>query len=169
MKRKKDTRAIPPAACCEASLSASAAGPFRTPSRVVGSPRGLPLEKERKRTPRDVCNVPGALLKTNSHGAPRRLLLFLRVFAIFSAPGRSLWWDRLLRSLWYFFSREGFSHSLSSSTAKSNCVLTNISFSTCWAFCFVLFCFFVRKSPSSCDDTEIQFHIQTSEGSEVAN
>ena len=44
------------------------------------------------------------------------------------------------------------------------CVLTNYSFSTCWAF-FV----FARKNPSSCDCTEIQTHVPTSDGFEVTN
>ena len=56
MKRKKDTRAIPPTACCEASLSVSAAGHFRTLSCRGLTSLGLPFEKARKRTPRDVFN-----------------------------------------------------------------------------------------------------------------
>ena len=37
-------------------------------------------------------------------------------------------------------------------------------------FYFILFIlFFVRKNPSSCDDTEIRTHIPTSEGFEVTN
>ena len=45
------------------------------------------------------------------------------------------------------------------------CVLTSYeSLFTCWAF-FVLFYFplFVRKNPSSCDDSEIRTHVPTSE------
>ena len=69
----------------------------------------------------------------------------------------------ILRCLPYFFSREGFSRSFPSSTMKSN-------FSTCWACFFVfVFVFFVRKNSSSCDDTEIQTHVRTSEGFEVTN
>ena len=77
-------RAIPPTACCEASVSASAAGPFRTSSRVVGSPYGAFLTKKREnKTSGGVCNVPGASfnkIKINQ-GAPGRLLRFLRVLA----------------------------------------------------------------------------------------
>ena len=43
------------------------------------------------------------------------------------------------------------------------CVLTNQSFSTCWAF----FYFFVRKNLSSCDCTGIRAHVPASEGFEV--
>ena len=49
------------------------------------------------------------------------------------------------------------------------CVLTIQSFYTCWAFFFIYFYLFVRKNPSSCDDTEIRTHVPTSEGFEVTN
>ena len=54
----------------------------------------------------------------------------------------------LLRRMPELSSREGFSHSFSSSTVKSNFyVLRNQSFSTCRTFFF----FFARKNPSSRD------------------
>ena len=81
MKRKKDTRAIPPTAFCEASLSASAAGPFRTPSRVVGSPHVAFLSKKREK------ERPGAFF--NKHiktKAPRSVCSAFCVFLRFLAP-----------------------------------------------------------------------------------
>ena len=61
---KKDTRAMPPTTCCEVSLSASVAGPFRTPSRVMGSPHGAFLSSKREK------NAPG-LFKLKKIKAPR--------------------------------------------------------------------------------------------------
>ena len=65
VQEKKNVRAIPPTACCEASLSASPAGPFRTPSRVVGSPYSLPLATSTK------MHAPGRLLRFSRVLAPR--------------------------------------------------------------------------------------------------
>ena len=70
-----------------------------------------------------------------------------------------------------FLREKDFSRSFLSSTVKSKfCVLTISSFSACWAFIFYLFIylfiyyFFVRKNPSSCNDTEIRNHVPTSKG-----
>ena len=59
-----------------------------------------------------------------------------------------------------FLSREGFSRPFPSS---------NQSFSTLVGLVFFCFCFFVRKNLSSCDCTEIQTHVPTSEGLEVTH
>ena len=77
----------------------------------------------------------------------------------------------LLRRLPSFFSREGFSQVFLSLVDREGefGVLTNYSsFSTRLVGHF-LFLFFVRKNPSSCDDTEIRTHNPTSEGFEVTN
>ena len=47
------------------------------------------------------------------------------------------------------------------------CVLTNKSFSTCWAFIYFILFIFVRKNSSSCDCIGVQFHVPTLEGFEV--
>ena len=93
MKRKKNTRAIPPTACCEASLSAWAAGPFRTPARVVGS------RKSAKK------NAPGRFtIKRKNQGARGVCSIFCVFLRFLAARGVCSRWGRLLRSSRYFYS-----------------------------------------------------------------
>ena len=93
MKRKKNTRAIPPTACCEASLSAWAAGPFRTPARVVGS------RKSAKK------NAPGRFtIKRKKQGARGVCSIFCVFLRFLAARGVCSRWGRLLRSSRYFYS-----------------------------------------------------------------
>ena len=70
----------------------------------------------------------------------------------------------LLRCLPKFLSRERFSHSFPSSTVKSNFAYERFNrFPLCINDKVVLhllgiFIFFVKKNPSSCDDTKIRTH-----------
>ena len=57
-----------------------------------------------------------------------------------------------------------------SSTVKSNFVYLRFNRSLLVGHFLILFIYiFVRKNPSSCDDTEIRTHVPTSEGFEVTN
>ena len=74
----------------------------------------------------------------------------------------------LLRCLPSFFSQEGCSFSFPSSTMKTHFVYYRFSRSPLvGALFFYFFIFFVRKNPSSFDDTEIRTHVPSSEGFEV--
>ena len=77
---KKNTRAILPTACYGASLSASAAGPFRTPSRVVDSPHGTFLSKKREE------ERPGAFFNLKKIKALRCVCSVFCEFLRFLAP-----------------------------------------------------------------------------------
>ena len=60
------------------------------------------------------------------------------------------------------FSREGFSRSFPSSTVKSIlCTNDLIVLHLLRIHIYIYYFFFVRKNPSSCDDTEIRTHVPT--------
>ena len=71
----------------------------------------------------------------------------------------------VLALIYYFLSREGFSHPFPSSTVKSNFSDPRINDTP--LLVGHIYIFFVRKNPSSCDCTEIRTHIPTSKGFEV--